>query len=92
MNKKLNLFLINNKGSIDNFSHFKDSYSNINIISYLGLTNFKEIKSIILLFKCLYILGKINKSIFIYNDNFFNVFYRNRFYNHNIEYKFKYVN
>lgn len=92
MNKKLNLFLINNKGSIDNFSHFKDSYSNINIISYLGLTNFKEIKSIILLFKCLYILGKINKSIFIYNDNFFNVFYRNRFYSHNIEYKFKCVN
>nr|YP_740848.1 Ymf73 [Tetrahymena pigmentosa]ABI51757.1 Ymf73 [Tetrahymena pigmentosa] len=88
INKKLNLFLIENKKKINNKKIFLNFKNNINIIKYLDLNNYKEIKSYINLIKCIYLLNKIKKSTFIFNNNLLIIIYKNKFFKKILKYKF----
>nr|NP_049611.1 orf160 [Tetrahymena pyriformis]AAD41956.1 orf160 [Tetrahymena pyriformis] len=89
INKKLNLFLIENKKIINNSVLNKNNNkNNFNIIKYFNLKNYKEIKALLNLFKCISLLNKLNKSIFIYNDNFITIINKNNFYKNLLTYKY----
>lgn len=88
MQKKLNLFIIAHSNNLDNKSISYHDNLNLNIIRYLNISNFKEIKAYINLFKCMLLLKKLNKTIFIYSNNLITIIYRNSMYSNMIVYKF----
>nr|YP_740760.1 Ymf73 [Tetrahymena malaccensis]ABI51669.1 Ymf73 [Tetrahymena malaccensis] len=88
INKKLNLFLIENKKIIKTNTNLNSLNNNFNLIKYFKLTNYKEIKALISLLKCINCLNKLNKSIFIFNKNFITIIYKTNFFKKLITYKF----
>nr|YP_010411988.1 Ymf73 [Tetrahymena rostrata]URP31148.1 Ymf73 [Tetrahymena rostrata] len=88
INKKLNLFLIENKKNLNNKNLNNKLKLNINYIKYLNLINFKELKALNSLLRCIVLVNKIKKTVLVYNNNFISILYRSNFYNRLITYKF----
>lgn len=88
MQKKLSLFIIMYSNNLNSKSIYCSDNLNLNIIRYLNISNFKEIKAYVNLFKCMLLLKKLNKTIFIYSNNFITIIYRNSMYSNMTIYKF----
>lgn len=89
MNKKLNLFLIKNIKLSKSSQNNVVCNTNLNLIKYLDFKSYKEFKSYILLFKCLLLLKNLKKTIFMYNELFITVFFKESSYSSVLLYKIK---
>lgn len=71
MNKKLNLFLINNKINNDNIKN----KLNFNLLSTLHTYNSSDYKALYNLLSCIKLLTSLKKTMFIYNNNYIFIIY-----------------
>lgn len=87
LKKKLNLFLISNKKN--NYKKIILQNYNVNLMHYINITNPNELIAYSSLFKSINLLKKLNKTIFIYQNNYIVILYRNNLIKRNITFKFK---
>ncbi len=85
--KKLNLFLITKKNN--NYKNIYIVESSINLIKYLNFLKPSELVAYTALFKSVSLLKKLNKTIFIFQNNYIIIIYKNDYIKKTISYKFK---